>query len=137
MFASSVSDVTLFRYHYYNLYLTQASQTGRSANLSGAGCLVKVTHYSNGNEIKLHRLLGYSLYLLFKGLLIKVIRILIILLYHFNENSMYDISSAAKFKYTYRAIPLLIAWINRPLTTRRNKFCKCINRFYTGYFSLN
>ena len=32
--------------------LTQATQAGRSANLSGAGCLVKVTHYSNGNEIK-------------------------------------------------------------------------------------
>ena len=32
--------------------LTQATQAGRLANLSGAGCLVKVTHYSNGNEIK-------------------------------------------------------------------------------------
>ena len=32
--------------------LTQATQAGRSANLSGAGCLVKVTHYSNSNEIK-------------------------------------------------------------------------------------
>ena len=31
--------------------LTQATQAGRSANLSGAGCLVKVTHYCNGNEI--------------------------------------------------------------------------------------
>ena len=26
--------------------LTQATQAGQSANLSGAGCLVKVTHYS-------------------------------------------------------------------------------------------
>ena len=50
---SLLSDVPIFRYHYYNsLQQLRLRKPAGAANLFCAGCLIIVTNYSNGNEIQ-------------------------------------------------------------------------------------